>query len=165
MSRRGYGKLIPINLFVMKGFRLKEVCTTEKGTRYVATSQSVDDRYGWESLEHMGIQLMPEDYSNDQVKVGANTLSICGYEVQGYDYWVKVFNSLSHNIPRYYVIRKYDEDRGYNSFQGGFDLLNDGRAWEGITRTQYDTIADALRFVRERIGDDFTIWLEEPMQL
>jgi hypothetical protein len=149
----------------MKGFRLKEVCTTEKGVRYVATSQSVDNRNGWEWLEYMGIQLMPEDYSNDQVKVGANTLSLCGYEVQGYDYWVRVFNSLSHNIPRYYVIRKYDEDRGYNSFQGGFDLLNDGRAWEGITRTEYDTIADALRFVRERVGDDFTIHLEEPMML
>ena len=149
----------------MKGFRLKEVCTTEKGVRYIATSQSVDNRNGWEWLEYMGIQLMPEDYSNDQVKVGANTLSLCGYEVQGYDYWVRVFNSLSHNIPRYYVIRKYDEDRGYNSFQGGFDLLNDGRAWEGITRTEYDTIADALRFVRERVGDDFTIHLEEPMML
>lgn len=149
----------------MKGFRLKEVCTTEKGARYVATSQSVDNRNGWEWLEYMGIQLMPENYSNDQVKVGANTLSLCGYEVQGYDYWVRVFNSLSHNIPRHYVIRKYDEGRGYESFQGGFDLLNDGRAWEGITRTEYDTIADALRFVRERVGDDFTIHLEEPMML
>jgi hypothetical protein len=147
----------------MKGFKLKEVCTTEKGTRYVATTQSVDDRWGWETFDHYGIQLMPEDYSNEQVKVGVNTLSFCGYEVLGYDYWVNMFNSLSHNIPRYYVIRKYDEERGYHSFQGGFDLLNDGRAWEGITRTEYDSISDALKFVRERVGDDFTIHLEEPM--
>lgn len=65
----------------MKGFRLKEVCTTEKGVRYIATSQSIDDRYGWESVDNYGIQLMAEDYSNEQVKVGANTLSMCGYDV------------------------------------------------------------------------------------
>ena len=147
----------------MKGFRLNEVCTTEKGVRYVGTAQSVDDRWGWEWAECQGIQLMPEDYSNDQVKVGANTLSMCGYEVRGYEYWVRKFQSLSHNIPRYYVIRKYDEERGYDSFQGGFDLLNDGRAWEGITRTEYDSIWDALKFIRERVDDDFTIHLEEPM--
>ena len=147
----------------MKGFRLKEVCTTEKGARYIATSQSIDESYGWETIDHYGIQLMPEDYSNEQVKVGANTLTMCGYEVKGYEYWVRIFHSLSHNIPRYYVIRKYDEERGYDSFQGGFDLLNDGRAWEGITRTEYNSIWDALKFIRERIGDDFTIHLEEPM--
>jgi hypothetical protein len=147
----------------MKGFRLKEVCTTEKGARYIATSQSIDESYGWETIDHYGIQLMPEDYSNEQVKVGANTLTMCGYEVKGYEYWVRIFHSLSHNIPRYYVIRKYDEERGYYSFQGGFDLLNDGRAWEGITRTEYNSIWDALKFIRERIGDDFSIHLEEPM--
>ena len=147
----------------MKGFRLKEVCTTEKGARYIATSQSIDESYGWETIDHYGIQLMSEDYSNEQVKVGANTLTMCGYEVKGYEYWVRIFHSLSHNIPRYYVIRKYDEERGYDSFQGGFDLLNDGRAWEGITRTEYNSIWDALKFIRERIGDDFTIHLEEPM--
>ena len=147
----------------MKGFRLKEVCTTEKGARYIATSQSIDESYGWETIDHYGIKLMPEDYSNEQVKVGANTLTMCGYEVKGYEYWVRIFHSLSHNIPRYYVIRKYDEERGYDSFQGGFDLLNDGRAWEGITRTEYNSIWDALKFIRERIGDDFTIHLEEPM--
>jgi hypothetical protein len=149
----------------MKGFLLKEVCTTEKGVRYVATSQSIDDRWGVESLEYMGILLMPENYSNEQVKVGANSLSLCGYGVFGYEYWVRQFHSLSHNIPRYYVIRKYDEERGYSSFQGGFDLLNDGRAWEGITRTEYASIWDALKFVREKVGDDFSIHLEEPMLL
>ena len=149
----------------MKGFRLNVVCTTEKGARYFATSQCIDSRYGVEFGEFMGIQLMPEDYSNEQVKVGANTLSMCGYEVAGYEYWVRMFPLLSHNIPRYYVLRKYDAERGYNSFQGGFDLLNDGRAWEGITRTYYDSIWDALKFVREKLGDDFSIHLEEPMVL
>ena len=149
----------------MKGFRLKEVCTTEKGARYVATSYACDERYEVETHEYYGIKLMPEDYSNEQVKVGANTLSLYGYEVFGYEYWVQKYHSLSHNIPRYYVIRKYDEERGYNSFQGGFDLLDDGRAWEGITRTEYNSIWDALQFVRERVGDDFSIHLEEPMVL
>lgn len=149
----------------MKGFCLNEVCTTQKGERYVVTSK--DDFYveihDFDGTTYDGIQLMPEDYSNEQVKVGANTLSLCGYNVEGYNYYVNMFHSLSHNIPRYYVIRKYDEERGYASFQGGFDLLNDGRAWEGITRTCYDTIWDALKFVRERVGEDFTIHLEEPM--
>lgn len=149
----------------MKGFRLNEVCTTEKGTRYVATSYSCHEGENWEAHEYYGIRLMHEDYSNEQVKVGANTLSFCGYEVVGYDYWVKQFNSLSHNIPRYYVIRKYDEQMGYYSFKGGFDLLDDGRAWEGITRTEYASIWDALKFVRESVGDDFSIHLEEPMVL
>ena len=153
----------------MKGFCLNEVCATEKGTRYVATSKdffpSVDEIDGWEDKSYMGIQLMPEDYSSDEVLVSENRLFLGGYEVMDYATNVERWSSLSNQIPRYYVIRKYDEDRGYNSFQGGFDLLNDGRAWEGITRTKYDTIADALRFVRERVGDDFSIWLEEPMQL
>jgi hypothetical protein len=147
----------------MKGFRLKEVCTTEKGARYIATSQSIDDRWGWETFDHYGIQLMPEDYSNEWVVVDENRLFLCGYEVMGYDYWVNQFKSLSPNIPRYYVIRKYDKERGYHSFQGGFDLMNDGGAWEGITRTEYNSISSALRFVREKVGDDFTIHLEEPM--
>jgi hypothetical protein len=147
----------------MKGFRLNEVCTTEKGARYVGTTQSTDDRWGCETRDYYCIQLMPEDYSNDDVKVGANSLSICGYEVVGYDYWVNIFNSLSHNIPRYYVIRKYDEEAGYHSFQGGFDLMNDGGAWQGITRIKYNSIEDAIQFVRERVGDNFTIHLEEPM--
>jgi hypothetical protein len=149
----------------MKGFSLKEVCTTEKGARYIATSCACEEMLGMLSHEYYGIQLMPEDYSNDQVKVGANTLSFCGYEVRGYQYWQRMFQSLSHNIPRHYVIRKYNEERGYESFQGGFDLLNDGRAWEGITRTYYSSIWDALKFIRERVGDDFTIHLEEPMLL
>ena len=149
----------------MKGFRLKEVCTTEKGARYVATKYRCDDMWGVEQDRYYGIKLMPEDYSNEQVKVSANNLSLCGYEVNGYDYWVSEFPSLSNNIPRYFVIRKYDEDRGYDSFQGGFDLLDDGRAWESITRTEYASIWDALKFVRERVGDDFSIHLEEPMNL
>lgn len=149
----------------MKGFRLNEVCTTEKGARYVGTTQYTDDRWGCETIGYYGIQLMPEDYSNDDVKVGANSLSICGYEVVGYDYWANMFNSLSHNIPRYYVIRKYDEENGYHSFQGGFDLMNNGGAWEGITRTEYNSIEDAIQFVRERVGDNFTIHLEEPMSM
>jgi hypothetical protein len=149
----------------MKGFRLKEVCTTEKGARYVATTYACDERYGLETHEYYGIRLMPEDYSSDEVVVSENRLFLGGFEVMDYPTDTEIWSSLSNQIPRYYVIRKYDKDRGYNSFQGGFDLLNDGRAWEGITRTEYDTIADALRFIRERVGDDFSIWLEEPMQL
>lgn len=149
----------------MKGFRLNEVCTTQKGERYIATSKSVDDRDGLEHLDCMGIKLMPEDYSNEQVIVGANTLSMCGYNVLGYNDYVRQFHLLSHNIPRYYVIRKFDEQRVYHSFQCGFDLLNDCRAWESITRTTYDSVWDALKFVREKVGDDFTIHLEEPMHL
>lgn len=149
----------------MKGFCLNEVCTTQKGERYVATSKSIQDRFGSEHFDYMGIKLMPENYSNEQVKVGANTLSICGYDIGGYNYYVQLFHSLSHNIPRYYVIRKYNEQRGYHSFEGGFDLLNDGRAWESITRTTHDSIWDALKFVREKVGDDFTIHLEEPMEI
>ena len=149
----------------MKGFRLKEVCTTEKGARYVATSYRCDDMWGVEQHDYYGIKLMPEDYSNEQVKVSANNLSLCGYEVNGYDYWVSKFPSLSNNIPRYFVIRKYDEERGYNSFQGGFDLCDDGRAWEGITRTYYPSILDAIKFIREKYGNDFSIHLEEPMVL
>lgn len=149
----------------MKGFRLKEVCTTEKGARYVATAKYDNSRDGFESFEYHGIRLMPEDYSNEQVDVGANTLYLCGYEVHGYAYWVRHFHSLSHNIPRYYVIRKYDKEMKFDSFQGGFDLMDDGGAWEGITRTKYNTIWDALKFVRETVGEDFTIHLEEPMQM
>lgn len=152
----------------MKGFCLNEVCTTQKGARYVATSseKSVWDDYdGWEEINYLGITLMPDGYSSDEIVVSENELFLCGNKVMNYERYVDDFNSLSNQIPRYYVIRKYDEDRGYNSFQGGFDLLDDGRAWEGITRTEYNTIADALQFIRERIGDDFTIWLEEPMQI
>jgi hypothetical protein len=149
----------------MKGFRLKEVCTTEKGARYIATTYACDEMFDVKSHEYYGIQLMPEYYSNDQVKVGANTLSFCGYEVRGYQHWQRMFHSLSHNIPRHYIIRKYDEERGYESFEGGFDLLNDGRAWESITRTYFSSIWDALKFIRERLGDDFTIHLEDPMLL
>jgi hypothetical protein len=149
----------------MKGFRLNEVYTTETGARYIATTYACEENYDVESHEYYGIRLMSDDYSNEQVNVGANTLSFCGYEVRGYQNWVRQFPSLSHNIPRYYVIRKYDEDRGYDSFEGGFDLLDDGRAWEGITRTEYSSIWDALKFISEKLGDDFSIHLEEPMLL
>ena len=149
----------------MKGFRLKEVCTTEKGARYIATAHTCDDMWGVQRDEYYGIQLMPEDYSNEQVRVGANNLSLCGFDVVGYEYYVRMFHSLSHNIPRHYVIRKYDEEREFYSFQGGFDLLDDGRAWESITRTEYASIWDALKFVRERMGNDWMISLEEPMVL
>ena len=153
----------------MKGFRLNEVCTTQKGARYIATSKDVyPSDYeidGWEESNYLGIKLMPEGYSSDEVVVSENRLFLDGYEVMDYPTDTERWSSLSNQIPRYYVIRKYDEKRGYNSFQGGFDLLDDGRAWEGITRTEYPTIADALRFIRERVGDDFSIWLEEPMQI
>lgn len=148
----------------MKGFCLNAVCTTEKGTRYIATSQRVDVRYGgWEAIEDYGIKLMPEDYSSDEVVVSENRLFLGGYEVMDYPTDTERWSSLSNQIPRYYVIRKYNGD--YYRFEGGFDLLDDGRAWEGITRTEYPTIAGALQFVREKVGDDFTIWLEEPMQI
>jgi len=149
----------------MKGFRLNEVCTTEKDTRYVATSESIGEIYGVQEIEYQGIVLMPEEYSSREVVVSADRLSLCGYTVFGYYPLVRQFHSLSHQIPRYYAIRKYDEERGYHSFQCGFDLLDDGRAWEGITRTEYPSIWDALKFIREKLGDGFTIHLEEPMML
>jgi hypothetical protein len=145
----------------MKGFRLKEVCTTEKGARYVATTYACDERYEVETHEYYGIRLMPEDYSNDEVVVSENRLFIGGYEVKDYGDWVNSFSSLSNQIPRYFVIRKYNGE--YYEFEGGFDLLENGGAWQGITRTEYPTISDALKFVRERVGDDFTIFLEEPL--
>ena len=145
----------------MKGFRLKEVCTTEKGARYVA--YGCDERYEVETHEYYGIRLMPEDYSNDEVVVSENRLFIDGYEVKDYGDWVNSFSSLSNQIPRYFVIRKYNGE--YYEFEGGFDLLENGGAWQGITRTEYPTISDALQFVRERVGDDFTIFLEEPLRI
>lgn len=152
------------NFCVMKGF-LNEVTTTQKGERYIVTSRDCDEMDGWEETNFLGIKLMPEDYSSDEVVVTENRLFLDGYEVMDYATDVEKWSSLSNQIPRYYIIRKYDKDRGYSSFQGGFDLLNNGRAWEGITRNEYNTIADALRFVRESVGDDFTLWLEEPMLL
>jgi hypothetical protein len=147
----------------MKGFRLKEVCTTEKGARYVATTYACDERYEVETHEYYGIHLMPEGYSNDEVVVSENRLFINGYEVKDYGDWVNSFSSLSNQIPRYFVIRKYNGE--YYEFEGGFDLLENGGAWQGITRTEYPTISDALQFVRERVGDDFTIFLEEPLRI
>jgi hypothetical protein len=151
----------------MQGFHLNEVCTTQTGARYIVTSKDefFVEIHDFDGTSYSGIQLMPEGYSSDEVVVSENRLFLGGYEVMDYSTDVERWSSLSNQIPRYYIIRKYDKDRGYNSFQCGFDLLNDGRAWEGITRTEYPTIADALRFVRERVGDDFSIWLEEPMQL
>lgn len=149
----------------MKGFSLNEVCTTEKGARFIVTSQ--DDFFveihDFDETTYRGIQLMPEGYSSDEVVVSENRLFLNGYEVMNYGTYVERWSSLSNYIPRYYVIRKYDGD--YYRFVGGFDFLDDGRAWEGITRTEYPTIADALQFVRERVGDDFTIWLEEPLRI
>lgn len=149
----------------MKGFFVNEVCTTEKGARYIGAYEYQSEMFGQIDTESFGILLMPEDYSSDEVVVSENKLFLDGYEVMDYRTDVERWSSLATQIPRYYVIRKYDKDRGYSSFQGGFDLLSDGRAWEGITRTEYPTIADALRFVRERLGDDFTLCLEEPMRL
>lgn len=150
------------NFCVMNGF-LNEVSTTQKGDRHIVTDYyPCDEVFG---NEMFGIKLMPEDYSSDEVVVTENRLFLGGYEVMDYSTDLERWSSLSNQIPRYYIIRKYDKDRGYSSFKGGFDLLNDGRAWEGITRTEYNSIADALRFVRESVGDDFTLWLEEPMRL
>ena len=151
----------------MKGFRLNEVCTTETGARYIGTSKYVQPSYyemdGWEVICHLAFQLMPEGYSNDEVVVSENRLFIGGYEVKDYGDWVKDFSCLSYKIPRYFVIRKYNGE--YYEFEGGFDLFEDGGAWQGITRTKYPTIGDALQFVRERVGDDFTIFLEEPLRI
>ena len=151
----------------MNGFHLNEVCTTQKGARYIATSKDVyPSDYeidGWEDISYKGIQLMPESYSSDEVVVSENRLFLDGYEVMDYSTDVERWSSLSNQIPRHFVIRKYNGE--YYEFEGGFDLLNDGTAWQGITRKQHNSISDALQFVRERVGDDFSIWLEEPMQL
>jgi len=150
----------------MKGFCLNEVCTTETGARYIVTDKyrhPFEEIDGWEVICHLAFQLMPEGYSNDEVVVSENRLFIGGYEVKDYGYWVNSFSSLSNQIPRYFVIRKYNGE--YYEFEGGFDLLNDGTAWQGITRKQHNSISDALQFVRERVGDDFTIFLEEPLRM
>jgi hypothetical protein len=151
----------------MKGFRLNEVCTTEKGARYIGTGKYVQPSYyemdGWEETCYLAFQLMPECYCNDDVVVTENRLFIGGYEVKDYGDWVNSFSSLSNQIPRYFVIRKYNGE--YYEFEAGFDLLNDGTAWQGITRKQHNSISDALQFVRERVGDDFTIFLEEPLRM
>lgn len=151
----------------MKGFCLNEVCTTEKGARYLATSKDVyptmNEMDGWEDIAYKGIQLMPEGYSDDYVVVDENRLFFNGYEVRGYASYVERWGALCNQIPRYYVIRKYNGE--YYEFECGLDLLNDGRAWEGLTRSEHDTIAGALRFIREKVGDNFSIWLEEPMQI
>lgn len=159
----------------MKDFRLNEVCTTQTGARYIGTFKEVkkesiwedciEDYIEWEDVEYEGICLMPENYSNRHVVLKDNKLFLGDCEVTDYQSWVNKFSSLSDEIPRLYIIRTYNVIRGYYSFECGFDLLGDGRAWEGITRSEHDSVADALRLVREKIGDDFIISLEEPMRL
>lgn len=148
----------------MEDFRLNEVCTTSKGSRYVGTYYSVeqvpmwDDIQGqieYEEVDYYGFHLMPEGYTNKDVVISENKLFLDGYEVTDYPDWVEKYGSLSNEVPRLFCLYKFDEKRGYKSFQGGFDLLNDGRAWEGLTRTEYPSISEALQFVREKLGDGF----------
>jgi hypothetical protein len=159
----------------MKDFRLNKVCTTSKGARYVGTykhtnkysiwEDCIEDYVEWDDTTYEGIHLMPKGYSNKDVIVSENKLFLGDYEVSDYPTWVDRFGALSNEIPSFFCLYKFDEGRGYLSFQGGFDLLDDGSAWEGLTRTAYPTISEALQFVRERLGDGFVIHLEEPMSL
>lgn len=133
--------------------------------RYVGTASYEVERYGESDIERYGIQLMPETYSSDEVVVTENTLSLGGQEVVDYRGEVSRFSALSNQIPRHYVIYTYNTRGQYNSFECGFDLLSDGRAWEGISRTEHNTISDALAFLKEKLGEEFTISLEEPMRV
>ena len=47
----------------------------------------------------------------------------------------------------------------------GIDLMNNGRAWQGLSDTESNNIEIALGFLRCQIGADFYICLEEPMRL
>jgi hypothetical protein len=151
----------------MKNFMLNEVCTTEKGARYIGTSKYSEYNSIYDMMEttYQGIYLMPKEYVSEEVVISENRLFLCGYEVVDYSDWVEKFSSLCNEIPRLFYISRFDKNRGYYSFECGFDLLDDGRAWEGINRTNYDSIADALQFIHLELGDDFRIILEEPMRL
>jgi hypothetical protein len=151
----------------MKGFKLNEVCTTQKGTRYIGTYEHTqyDQIYDMMVTSYEGISLMPKEYISKEVVVSEKKLFLGGYQVLDYADWVGQFSSLSNEIPRLFYISRFDKNRGRYTFECGLDLLDDGRAWEGITRKTYDSIADALRFIREEVGDDFYILLEEPMRL
>lgn len=148
---------------------LNKVLTSKEGNRFIYTDKikAVDDYEmdGWEQTIWLGIQLMPENYSSNEVVVSENELFIGDYEVRDYKSYVEKFSSFSNQIPKLFVIRTYDEKMKYYSFECGFDLLDNGGAWDGMTNTKHNTIADALRIVREKVGEDFVIFMEEPMQL
>jgi len=154
----------------MKYFALNQVFTNSKGGRYVGTYETIKDfsiwedaidgYVEWEEKEYEGISIMPEDYSNYHVVMNDNKLFLGECEVTDYQNWVDMFSSLSNQIPRYYVIRKIDGE-----FICGFDLMNNGRAWEGLSRTESNNVEIALGFLRCQLGTDFYICLEEPMRI
>ena len=148
----------------MKGFVLNEVCATQKGVRYLATDM-YDESDESPYFDYFGINLMPEEYSNNEVVVSENKLFLCNHEVMDYASEIKCYNSLSNQIPRLYIIRKFDEKCKYTRFICGFDLLDNGGAWEGITDTKHDSVSDALKIISANIGDDFSIYLEEAMRI
>ena len=106
--------------------------------------------------EFFGMRLMPEGWCSDEIIISADGLSLGGMRVLDY-------NSLScaPHIPRLYTVRIYKN--GYPRFQCGFDLLNDGGAWEGLSDTRHETIADAIAYLRSELGEDICLFLEEPM--
>jgi len=167
----------------MEDFILDSVFTTKEGARYIATHKDVDvneiwedcieDYVKWESVEYSGISLMPERYSKflpehyliPEVQLIDGDLFMQGRIVEDYKYYCEHFySSLTNEVPRLYQIRTPLKGETYTSFVCGFDLLSNGETWVGLNRKTYDSISEAFDFLKQELGNDFKIFLEEPMQ-
>jgi hypothetical protein len=168
----------------MEDFILDSVFTTKEGARYIATHKDVDvneiwedcieDYVKWESVEYLGISLMPERYSKympecyliPEVQFIDGDLFMQGRIVEDYKYYCEHFySSLTNEVPRLYQIRQRLKNAEYSSFVCGFDLLSNGETWVGLNSKTYGSISEAFDFLKQELGNDFKICLEEPLRI
>jgi hypothetical protein len=147
-----------------------------KSGRLLVTSKETRDLFGEEEIVYRGFPLLPVDYSNPDIRIESNEyhsdLYLGNRLVE--DYWKDSNNfiELKGNVPCLFVIRKpvmkpwlNGTERLFQEFVCGLDLMPDGGVWVGLNRKVYSSIPEALDFLSNELGDDFSIEMEEPLGL
>lgn len=136
-------------------------CTIEEYKSYCSMFDEVTiEKYGY---------IVHDNHKLAEIK-DRSELILGEHKIQGYD-----ADELQLKIPKLYCVREKNGSSPYNgSFVCGLDLMENGKVWEGSTRTEFDTIEEAMKSIIEsqnnkyREGltlDDICIVIEDKMRI
>jgi len=141
---------------------VSEIVSIESDIRYEGTDFEIEYRYGYRVYDNHPLAEIKFIEAPTDAHLFLGT-----YEVEHYSEYA---NDFHYKVPVLYCVRKKVKDdwqkKGYHGeFVCGLDLTDDGRVWQGITRSKYNTIEEAMDFIQKNENCECVIFCEDKMNV
>jgi hypothetical protein len=124
----------------------RETYTIDRGTEW-----EMQESIGHKVFNSHPLAKLKEDITGVSLFLGS-------YEVRDY-----VDVEFENKIPVWYCVRTFIDNR--YRFVCGLDLMSDGKVWLGLNGSYFDSVEEAMDFVKQKEGKECVIFTEEKIRL